>query len=281
MKGFIETTFMTQVILVAVLVALVGIGLLLICMMFDVCPLGPGQVVYAVNHLNIMNTPHNVASILSEKEFEAGGEKKLFTDHVQEAFLTDVDENKQRELGENVGEFLDKFNLDYYEITLQKEGRQQSILQVGNSIQKCGVNLQDSCIERIGGGSTGSLYVGECNVGRVPVPDNGVCKSGWSCCQEDHSAYRNKYNSELIVVDCGPGNIGICSARDPSRGSCMKGSISLENYNSDCSLVNEGKTPICCTTDPDALRNQNKIADAKIPFFYQDKTSYLVVTTGD
>jgi hypothetical protein len=285
MKGVVIDSYLfTYIFLIVVMVALIVLGLLMVCVVLPFCPLGPAQAEYAISFLDVMNTPYTIANVLtgSDMEVEVNNvkEKKPFMDYVYESFLSGLSKEKRKAFGNEIQKILDEYDLDYYEVSIKEDGKTQSIVQVG-SIQKCGSSLQGTCMERIGSGQIGTLVVGECNVGAIPIPDEGLCKKGWSCCQKNQLEYYNKYDTKLKIINCGPVNRGTCSARDTSRGACARGTIPLESYNSDCSLANQGKTPLCCSTDVESLKIENKVADAEIPLFYQDKTGYLVVTTSD
>ena len=285
-KGFIDSVLGTKILIIAIVISLIVLLFMLICVELPFCPLNPGQAVYAVNYLDVINTPYTVASILTNATVEG---KPIMT-HMYEAFIRGgMDPAKKERLGIEMSRFLGEYDLNYYEISLETDGEDMPILQSG-SLQKCGSGLQGVCVQEVSGGFSGGVLMGSCNAGKVEIEGgSNSCSRSFAearkvCCtaasEEDYNKWLDvKYDrpekERIGVVKCGPLEKGICSS-----GGCGS-TIRLPEYEDACKLANNGKAPYCCSIDPEVLEIQGKIAEAKIPMFYKDRTGYVKVTTSD
>lgn len=290
-KGFVDSTMATYVVILAVVIALFILLGLLLCVVLPFCPLGPSQATYAVNYLDVVNTPSTVASIIANVQIG----DKLFLEHVYHAFMTGKLEDSEKKLiNDEIEKFLEKYDLNYYEIALDTGGGKTNFLQSSSSLERCGNDLQGVCIQEVGNpGYIDGILVGPCNVGRIKIDQGknkcsgGITKARQACCrdatnQEEYNVYLDSLEpsqEKMSIVRCGPSSKGICTRSGIT--SCAAGFIKLPEYDDNCKITNQGKTPYCCSADPATLEDQNKISSARIPLFYKDKTGYLVVTTSD
>ncbi len=284
MKGFATSYFWTVVVVIVALVALLIIMLMMICTLFPFCPFGPAQAVYAINYVDAYNTPYTIASVLSQYNLgDAKGNEKTLIDYAYETLLTgDMNVADKEYLAAKLKDVLDKYKLSYYEVFVTSSDG--PLLQFGKTLQKCGPKLEGTCTVTTGGAVDG-IRVGTCDVGRTEINaiENG-CGFGILCCTtvsqdkyykwlDEHPGSVPAAEQKMAVVKCGADEAGICT-----RSECDFGEISIAG---NCKYVNDGKTPNCCSTNPDVLKNAGKIADAEIPLFYGGKDGTLVVRTSD
>src|SRR3989338_207421 len=270
------------------LVAVVSILILLLLIActtwLPFCPFCRTDIAYALTYLDVTANANTMAALLKSVDVDG----TPFMTYVYRGFAKGgFTAEEKKKAADASKKFLDKYSLVYYELTLETDKEKVGIAQSGG-LQRCGPKLEGRCRRPASQYTDTGALIGSCNVGRIEI-DGGAnaCdalpQAPRLCCaeagdKEYHDWLAAKYAQPELktfsAVRCGDSGQGICEADE------CHGGIRMKEGDSVCGLVIEGKNLCCCSTNPDILKDQGRIGEARIPLFYKDSTGYLVVSTS-
>lgn len=274
MKGFSDIFWTLVLLIVVVIFILMGtlISLQIRLPFFSTAD----PVAYSIEFANIVNKPFMISHVLTHVSF---GDRALLEESI-EVVATSLPRAQATSLPVDLGNFLEKYDLKGYYISVKRE--KLNLLKIEKTESKCGNNLEGWCVP------------GYCGVGRVQIDSGNYRCPIYSfsdaismeeqCCKEDIPAYEQLPNHRT-VQPCGPQQKGVCSegtrpawarAYEILKGtyyeySCEENRIDFGNLPECRNPLNGGETRACCAPKTEEISIQKGIATkAIIPLLYKN-----------
>lgn len=283
MKGAFpeELAWTAVVLMVVVVITTIGIIALIAAFGFS----GKSPLSSTIDFIVLSNRPYALATALTYYK----PDDRNFLEHAVEISYSSLENASSQNLGTDVADFLNKYELNYYSVHITKNEKEVADVSTPSGIVACGDNFEGFCDSL----SSFSFLTGpssSCGVGRVEISaGKNACTYG-KCCKLDVDTYK-KQSDALNIKKCGKNSEGFCNrnalitlpdSNSKSEDYCGRSVLDIDGTEA-CKGTNNGDTPICCVYGDLALKRLQQagtLSSAQIPLLYKDGLGYAEITIG-